>query len=194
MLKRSFDVGVSALVLLVLSPLLLTLAFAVALTSPGPVFYRATRVGRYGKPFKMYKFRTMVVHADRSGLAITAAGDKRVTRIGRWLRRTKLDELPEFINVLFGDMSLVGPRPEDPHYVALYTEEQRRVLQVRPGITSVASVRYRNEEDLLDSDDPETQYITEIMPAKLKLDLEYIDSANLWLDLTILWQTFFALL
>ena len=189
MLKRAFDVVVSFSALILLSPLLIGAALAIKLGSPGPVFYRAVRVGKDGVPFKLYKFRSMVVNADRLGAGITTANDARITGIGRFLRRTKLDELPQLINVLRGEMSLVGPRPEDPRYVALYTAEQRRVLAVRPGITSLASVRYRSEEALLSGADWEQVYIQQIMPDKLAIDLAYIERATLLSDLGVLWQT-----
>lgn len=190
MLKRLFDIVMSVALLVVFSPLFAAIALVIKLTSPGPVFYRATRIGRDGETFKLYKFRSMVVDADRSGPGITTAGDARVTRIGRILRKSKLDELPQFINVLRGEMSLVGPRPEDPRYVALYTPEQRAVLRVRPGITSPASVYYRDEESLLAGDDWETRYIEEIMPAKLEIDLDYAHKGGIGDDLTIMWRTF----
>jgi lipopolysaccharide/colanic/teichoic acid biosynthesis glycosyltransferase len=193
MVKRLFDVLVSAAALLLLSPLFLGVAIAIKLSSPGPIFYRAVRVGRHGVPFKLYKFRSMVVNADKIGAGITTAHDPRITPIGRFLRRTKLDELPQLINVLRGEMSLVGPRPEDPRYVALYTEEQRRVLRARPGMTSLASVRYRNEQALLSGNDWETRYIQQIMPDKLAIDLQYMERATLLSDLGVLWQTFLAL-
>jgi lipopolysaccharide/colanic/teichoic acid biosynthesis glycosyltransferase len=193
MVKRLFDVLVSAAALLLLSPLFLGVAIAIKLSSPGPIFHRAVRVGRHGVLFKLYKFRSMVVNADKIGAGITTAHDPRITPIGRFLRRTKLDELPQLINVLRGEMSLVGPRPEDPRYVALYTEEQRRVLRARPGMTSLASVRYRNEQALLSGDDWETRYIQQIMPDKLAIDLQYIERATLLSDLGVLWQTFLAL-
>jgi lipopolysaccharide/colanic/teichoic acid biosynthesis glycosyltransferase len=193
MVKRLFDVLVSAAALILLSPLFLGVAIAIKLSSPGPVFYRAVRVGRHGVPFKLYKFRSMVVNADKIGAGITTAHDPRITPIGRFLRRTKLDELPQLINVLRGEMSLVGPRPEDPRYVALYTEAQRRVLRVRPGMTSPASVRYRDEQALLSGPDWETRYIQQIMPDKLAIDLQYIERATLLSDLGVIWQTFLAL-
>ena len=192
-MKRIFDLVASTLVLVALSPITLIIALAVRLDSPGPIFYRARRVGQHGKLFTLYKFRSMVAEADKQGPGITAAGDARVTRVGRVLRRAKLDELPQLFNVLRGEMSLVGPRPEDPRYVALYTPEQREVLQVRPGITSPASVRYRNEEAVLVGDDWEKTYIEEVMPAKLMVDLEYVRSTGLWRDVVILWRTFLAL-
>ena len=193
MVKRLFDVVASGSGLILLSPLLLALALAVKLGSPGPIFYRANRVGRYGKHFKLLKFRSMVVNADRIGPAVTGAADPRITRVGRFLRRTKLDELPQLINVLRGEMSVVGPRPEDPCYVALYTHEQRQVLNVRPGITSPASVAYRNEETMLVGDDWEKHYVEQIMPAKLAVDLEYSRNASLWHDMRVILGTLRAL-
>lgn len=193
MLKRLFDLLASGLGLLLLSPLFALIALLVRLTSPGPIFYRARRVGRGGREFTLYKFRSMVANADRQGPGITAAGDPRVTPIGRVLRRTKLDELPQLWNVLRGDMSLVGPRPEDPRYVALYTPEQRRVLDVRPGITSLASIEYRNEEAILRGPDWEQRYIREVMPAKLAIDLRYVQQATLLTDLLIILRTLLAL-
>ncbi len=193
MFKRAFDILVSLAGLIILSPLLLLLAIAVRVTSPGPIFYRAVRVGRGGIEFRLLKFRSMVVNADRIGPAVTGAADPRITPIGRLLRRTKLDELPQLWNVLVGEMSLVGPRPEAPKYVALYTRKQRAVLKVRPGITSPASVRYRNEEALLTGEDWERKYIDEIMPAKLAVDLEYAAHPSLIRDIGILFQTAIAL-
>lgn len=192
-MKRAFDVVVAAATLLILWPLFALIALAIGVTSPGPILYRATRVGQNGQLFKLYKFRSMVVDADKQGPGITTAGDSRVTPVGRILRRTKLDELPQFINVLRGDMSLVGPRPEDPRYVALYTPEQTEVLRVRPGITSPASVYYRDEEALLSGPDWEKQYVEKVMPAKLAIDLEYARGATLWRDMDILWRTVISL-
>jgi lipopolysaccharide/colanic/teichoic acid biosynthesis glycosyltransferase len=191
MLKRLFDIIVSAAALLVLSPLLLVLALIVRLTSPGPALYRATRVGRGGELFTLYKVRSMVADADKHGPAVTGSGDPRITPIGRVLRRTKLDELPQFFNVLRGDMSLVGPRPEDPRYVAHYTPTQREVLSVRPGITSPATLHYRHEEALVTS---EAHYIAEIMPAKLAIELGYIRQATLRSDIGILVRTLFKVM
>lgn len=193
MLKRLFDIAASGLGLILLSPLLLVLALAVKLGSSGPIFYRANRVGRYGKHFKLLKFRSMVINADQIGPAVTRAADPRITRVGRFLRRTKLDELPQLMNVLRGEMSLVGPRPEDPRYVALYTDEQRQVLNVRPGITSPASVAYRNEEAMLVGDDWEKHYVEQIMPVKLAVDLEYARNASLWRDVRVILGTLRAL-
>ncbi|MFZ1405869.1 MAG: sugar transferase [Anaerolineae bacterium] len=171
------SVVAAAVGLMLLSPLFCWIALWIKLTSPGPVFYRAVRVGQDGRPFRLYKFRSMIVGTDRQGPGITATGDPRITRVGRFLRRAKLDELPQLINVLLGDMSLVGPRPEDPRYVAFYTPEQRRVLSVRPGITSPASLAYRHEEQLLAGEDWETHYRTRVLPDKLALDLPSLPGA-----------------
>jgi lipopolysaccharide/colanic/teichoic acid biosynthesis glycosyltransferase len=182
-MKRLFDIVASAIGLIVLWPLFVLIAIAVR----SPVFYRARRVGRYGREFEMLKFRSMsgVPH----GSALTMQGDARVTRVGRVLRRTKLDELPQLINVLRGDMSLVGPRPEDPRYVAMYDQAQRRILDVRPGITSAASLAYRDEERMLES---EQQYIHTIMPAKLRIDLDYERSRTFASDLRLIVKTIFT--
>jgi len=188
--KRAADLTVSLLALIVLAPLFGVISAIIMITAPGPVFYKATRVGRQGRLFKLYKFRSMVVNADKAGPGITLAGDNRITKIGKLLRRTKLDELPQLINVLRGDMSLVGPRPEDPRYVAMYTPEQLAVLQAKPGITSLASVRFHHEESLHTGTDWETRYVKEIMPAKLSLDLEYVRRPSLRRDFKIITQTF----
>lgn len=192
LLSRGLDLLAAGCGLVCLSPAFLLIGLVIKLTSPGPVFYRAQRVGRYGRPFKLYKFRTMQVGADRQGPGITLNGDPRVTRIGRFLRRTKLDELPQLINVFLGQMSLVGPRPEDPRYVALYTPEQQQLLAVRPGMTSAASLQYRAEEDLLLGERWETVYREQIMPHKLALDLAYFRRRSLWTDLSLIFQTFAA--
>ncbi|MCB0048903.1 MAG: sugar transferase [Caldilinea sp.] len=192
-IRRLFDVAASALGLLLLSPLLLLLAIWVRLDSPGPIFYRARRVGRGGDLFALYKFRSMVVDADRQGPGITVSADRRVTRAGRFLRRTKLDELPQLLNVLKGEMSLVGPRPEDPRYVALYTPEQRGVLAVRPGITSAASLAFRHEEQLLGGANWETIYREQVMPAKLAIDLAYLEQRTLLSDLRLILRTVAAM-
>ena len=191
--KRMFDIAGATLGLVLAGPLLLILAVAIKIESRGPVFFRGVRVGLHGHRFRIFKFRSMVADAEQSGPGITAAGDSRVTRLGRLLRRFKLDELPQLLNVLKGEMSLVGPRPEDPRYVAHYTPEQRRVLSVRPGITGAASVRYRHEEVLLRGPDWETVYLTVIMPDKLKIDLTYIGHWSFGSDLKVLVQTGAAL-
>jgi lipopolysaccharide/colanic/teichoic acid biosynthesis glycosyltransferase len=191
---RPIDLSASALGLIVLSPLFLTIAILIKLTSAGSVFYRATRVGRNGRLFLLYKFRTMVAEADRLGPGITTADDSRITAVGRWLRLTKLDELPQLINVVKGDLSLVGPRPEDPRYVALYTPEQRAVLAVRPGITSAASLLYRDESSLLTGPDWEHRYRNQLLPAKLRIELDYLQHRSPWQDLRLILATVSTLL
>lgn len=190
--RRALDLAASLAGLVILSPLFALIAVGIKLDSPGPVFYWSQRVGKGGRPFQLYKFRSMVADADRRGPGITVAGDPRITRVGRFLRRTKLDELPQLINVLKGDMSLVGPRPEDPRYVALYTPEQRRVLAVRPGITSAASLTYRHEEQLLSGGDWETVYRTRVLPDKLAIDLAYLEHRTLASDLKLILRTIVA--
>lgn len=186
--KRLFDMVCAALGLLVLSPVLLVCALLVGLTSPGGVLFRQERVGKDGVPFTIYKFRSM--RKDNAGLKISTSGDSRITPVGRVLRKAKLDELPQLWNVLKGDMSFVGPRPEVREYTDLYTPEQRQVLMVRPGITGLASICYRNENELLTaSDDPNRTYIEEVMPAKLALDLEYIPRACVSYDIKLILET-----
>lgn len=193
MLKRLLDVLLAAAGLLLTAPLLLFLALAVRCDSPGPVLFRQERVGRGGRPFRILKFRTMVADAPARGPALTAGRDPRITRTGAWLRRYKLDELPQLLNVLAGDMSFVGPRPEVPRYVALYSPEQRAVLQVRPGITDPASLTYRREADMLaHAEDPEELYVRTIMPAKLALNLAYLARRSLVRDLLIIVRTVLA--
>jgi lipopolysaccharide/colanic/teichoic acid biosynthesis glycosyltransferase len=187
--KRALDLLLATGGLVAMSPLFLVIAVMIKLDSTGPAFHRAIRSGRLGRPFTMYKFRSMRLANDQAGARITTRGDSRITRVGGWLRGNRLDELPQLINVIKGDMSLVGPRPEDPHYVAMYSEDQRAVLSVRPGITSLASLRYRDEAQLLDGPDWERRYVEHVMPAKLAIDLDYVRSANLLVDLRILAQT-----
>ena len=190
-LKRVFDVIASAFGIASTHPLWGFLALAIKWDSAGPVFYRATRVGKDGKHFALYKFRTMVLDADRVGPGVTGRGDPRVTAVGRFLRRTKLDELPQLINVLKGDMSVVGPRPEDPRYVAHYTDEQRRVLAVRPGLISPAVLKYRHEEQMLPADGGlEDTYLSVILPDKLRLDLEYVERQSFLRDLSVVVSAF----
>ncbi len=188
-MKRTFDLTVAALALACLAPVLLVCALAIKLGSRGPVFYRAPRVGLNGRLFRIWKLRTMVAEAGREGPPVTATDDPRITRVGRLLRRTKLDEIPQFLNVLKGEMSLVGPRPEDPVYVAGYTPEQRRVLSVRPGMTSTASIAFSDEERLLASGRRDAAYATTILPIKLDLDLAYLQRRSFLYDLTILART-----
>ena len=190
---RLFDVGVAVTGLVFLSPLLLVVALLIKATSTGPVFYKPTRVGKLGRPFVLYKFRSMCVDADKQGSTITTKADARITSLGRLLRRSKIDELPQLINVLKAEMSVVGPRPEDPKYLQYYTEEQLKVLSIKPGITSPASVTYRHEEQLLSGADWQNQYIEEILPAKLSLELGYIERKSLRMDLWIVWKTFQSL-
>jgi lipopolysaccharide/colanic/teichoic acid biosynthesis glycosyltransferase len=187
--KRLFDLLGATLALLLLSPLLLAAALAVKLDSPGPVFYRQQRVGRHGVPFFIHKFRTM--HHGAGGPLLTVGDDPRITRVGAFLRRTRIDELPQFIDVLLGHMSLVGPRPEVPRYVAQYPPELRqRVLAVRPGITDPASLAYIDEARLLAAAaDPEREYVEIILPAKLRRSADYADHATPWTDLGVLWAT-----
>ncbi len=193
--KRALDILVSAAALAVLLPLFLLIALAVKLDSPGPVFFRQERVGRDGKPFRILKFRTMVPDAEKKGPAITVGRDARITRVGAFLRRTKLDELAQLVNVLAGEMSFVGPRPEVPRYVALYTPWQRQVLLVRPGITDYASIAYRNENALLASaPDPERMYVETVMPDKIRLNMRYLREISPLTDLRLILSTIAALL
>lgn len=193
-LKRIFDIVVSFVGLAILSPLFLILAIAIARDSKGPVFFKQTRVGRNGVPFKIYKFRTMVEDAEARGMQLTVGDDSRITNVGTFLRKTKIDELPQLINVFKGEMSFVGPRPEVPKYVGLYTEDQRQVLMVRPGITDLASIEYRNESELLaTADNPEKVYIEEVMPRKIELNKKYIENISLCGDIRIIFRTLGAL-
>lgn len=186
-LKRAVDVVVSTIGAVFLIPLWLVVALAIKLDSPGPVLHLAVRVGKNGEDFVLYKFRTMMADAAATGPGITRRGDPRITRFGRILRSLKFDETPQLINVMRGDMSLVGPRPEDPRYVLGYSAEQRRVLTVRPGLCSPAIVKYRHEEALLkDSEDPESTYVRVVLPDKLRMDLDYVDHHSLPGDLRIL--------
>jgi lipopolysaccharide/colanic/teichoic acid biosynthesis glycosyltransferase len=191
-LKRPLDVLLAGIGMVVLSPVIGIIAAAIQLDSPGPVLYRATRAGRDGRPFTMYKFRTMQVRRETHGPKITTHADRRVTRVGRLLRPARLDELPQLWNVLRGEMSLVGPRPEDPQYVALYGPEDRTVLAARPGVTSLAALLYRDEERLLVGEGWERVYVGEVMPAKLAIDRAYVEQQTIWLDLKILAATALA--
>jgi lipopolysaccharide/colanic/teichoic acid biosynthesis glycosyltransferase len=194
-IKRLFDVVVAAAGLLVLSPLFVLLALAIKLTSRGPVFFRQERVGRDFEPFRIYKFRTMVVDAPKLGGQITAGRDPRITSIGHVLRKTKLDELPQLLNVLSGEMSLVGPRPEVPKYVEMFRPQFAEVLSVRPGITDLASVKYRDENEILGkADDPEAAYVNQVLPDKLALATEYVRRASFWFDVRLIFATFWKVL
>lgn len=190
MAKRLFDITLATIGLIFAAPLLLILGALVRLDTPGPALYRSKRVGQAGVQFDMLKLRTMVVDADCVGSAVTHSQDPRVTRVGRLLRQYKLDELTQLINVLRGEMSIVGPRPESPCYVRQYTPEQRCVLQVRPGITGQAQIEYRNEELLLkDCADIEQEYVSNVLPRKLAIDLDYVQHRNMLMDLRIILQT-----
>lgn len=194
--KRLMDILLVVPGLLLLLPLFFALAVWIKLDSPGPVFFRQERIGRYGRPFCIFKFRTMVVDAEQLGMRITASDDPRITRSGRFLRATKLDELPQLINVLKGEMSLVGPRPEVAEYVAHYPEALReKVLSVPPGITDRASIEYRDESRLLGiSANPQQTYINEILPIKLQYYAQYVDERNIWGDLVLILSTIVAII
>jgi lipopolysaccharide/colanic/teichoic acid biosynthesis glycosyltransferase len=187
MAKRTLDVVGSILGLLVLSPLFLALAVAIKLDSPGPVFFTQERLGRGGRPFRILKFRSMVRNADRVATNVSPAGDPRITRVGRFLRKYYLDELPQLINVLKGDMSLVGPRPETPEFVALYTPEEWQVLTVRPGIAGPSTLAFMDEADLLDqAADPEAFYVVAVMHERVRLDLEYLGRRSFVYDVRLM--------
>jgi len=176
--------------LIILLPFLCIISLLIIISSRGGIFYRQTRVGKHEKEFSLLKFRTMKKNADKMGLLTIGEKDVRVTKIGYFLRKSKLDELAQLLNIIAGQMSVVGPRPEVPKYVALYTKEQKKVLEVRPGLTDVASIKYIKESELLaQSDNPEKLYIEKIMPDKLKLNLQYIENKSFWKDVRIVFQT-----
>lgn len=190
-MKRIFDFIVALIILLIFFPIGLILGLIIVFTSSGGIFYRQERIGQFGKPFKIFKFRTMRRNADKLGKLTVGMRDPRITAIGYFIRKYKLDEFPQFINVLIGEMSIVGPRPEVKEYVDLYTEEQREVLNVKPGITDYASLEYFKENELLgQSEDPQKTYIEEIMPAKIALNKKYIANPTIGQDLKIMWMTF----
>ena len=194
-MKRLFDIVASGLGLVVLSPLFLILAIWIKLDSKGPVFYRQVRVGLHNQDFRIFKFRSMRVGADKGSLVTIGGHDPRITRSGYFIRKFKLDELPQLINVFVGDMSLVGPRPEVRHYVDYWTLEQMRVLDVRPGITDPASIKFRNENELMEkAEDPEKYYIEVIMQEKIKLYLEYVDNHSFWGDMGLIFKTFWTII
>lgn len=193
-MKRLFDIVASGLGLIVLSPVFLLLAVWIKFDSKGPVFYRQVRVGYKNRDFRIFKFRSMRQGADKGSLVTIGKRDPRVTNSGHFIRRLKLDELPQLINVLTGDMSLVGPRPEVRHYVDYWTPEQMHVLDVRPGITDPASIKFSNESELMAQvDDPEKYYIEVIMQEKIKLYLEYVEKQGFWYDLGLILKTFFVI-
>jgi lipopolysaccharide/colanic/teichoic acid biosynthesis glycosyltransferase len=194
MIKRTFDGVGAAIGLLLMMPVFVLIAAAIKLDSPGPVLFRQVRVGRRFQPFRIYKFRTMRNGPPGAGQAITSQHDSRVTRVGRLLRRTKLDELPQLLNVLIGDMSFVGPRPEVPKYVELYRTEFAPILETRPGITDLASLEYRNEAAVIgNGPDAERRYVQQILPDKLRLSREYVRSASLRGDVTLIVRTVFRM-
>ena len=189
-MKRVFDIVASGTGLIVLSPVFLILGIWIKLDSKGPVFYRQTRVGKGNRDFRLFKFRSMRPDSDKGRLITVGGHDPRVTRSGYYIRKYKLDELPQLINVFRGDMSLVGPRPEVRRYVDLYDDRQLRVLDVRPGITSLASIKYRNENEILaEAEDPDKVYIEKVMPEKLEYDLEYVENASFWNDIKLIFST-----
>ena len=193
-MKRIFDIIASGLGLIVLSPLFLILAIWIKLDSKGPVFYRQVRVGYKNKNFRIFKFRSMRVGADKGSLVTIGGHDPRVTRSGYFIRKFKFDELPQLINVFLGDMSLVGPRPEVRHYVDYWTPEQMHVLDVRPGITDPASIKFRNENELMEkAEDPEKYYIEVIMQEKIKLYLEYVEKHSFMYDIGLIFKTFWVI-
>lgn len=193
--KRCFDITVSFIGIIVLLLPFAIIAILIKATSEGPVFFRQTRVGKNGKEFRIYKFRTMVSDAEKKGLQITVGQDSRITGIGKVLRKTKMDELPQLFNVFVGQMSFVGPRPEVPHYVEMYNDYQKNVLRLRPGITELASIVYRDENGLLaESEDPEKTYIEEIMPKKIELNMKYFQKMNVFYDIYLIFKTFAAIL
>lgn len=195
MMKRLFDLVASGLGLLFLSPILIIVAIWIKIDSEGPIFFRQLRVGRNNKDFRIYKFRSMRVGSDKGSQVTVGGHDPRITKSGYFIRKTKIDELPQLINVFIGDMSLVGPRPEVRHYVNYWTPEQMHVLDVRPGITDPASIRYRNENELLEkAEDPEKYYIEVIMQDKIKLYLDYVEKHGFWYDIKLIFQTFKAII
>jgi len=190
MLKRLFDIIGSIIGLFLLSPLFLLLSIWIKIDSKGPVFYRQKRVGKNGKLFSLFKFRSMNIGAEKNGLLTVGRNDSRITRSGFFIRKYKLDEFPQLINVLSGDMSIVGPRPEVPKYVALYNENQMKVLQIKPGISDWASIKFSNESELLEkSENPEKFYLNEVMPQKLALNLKYVETKTIWMDFKIIFFT-----
>lgn len=194
MLKRLFDIIFSLFGLIIFFPILLVLAIIIKSGDGGPIFYRGVRVGRNGKLFKIFKFRTMVVNAEKIGGSSTADDDPRITKIGKFMRKHKLDELPQLINVLKGEMSFVGPRPQVAWAVDLYTKEEEKLLTVKPGVTDYASIKFRNEAEILKgSANPDKDYLEKIAPEKLRLGLEYVKNHSLWLDIKLIFTTFKAL-
>jgi len=189
MVKRCFDFLLALAGLIAISPLLAAIAIAVGVSSPGPIFYRGLRTGRGGKPFRIFKFRSMVVDAEDRGGTTTGKDDPRITRVGRYLRRYKLDELPQLLNVLLGDMSFVGPRPEVAEYTDQYSEEERLILSVRPGITDYSSLEFHDLQEVVGSDDPDGAFRHKVLPRKIALRLAYVRNRSPLVDITILLRT-----
>lgn len=194
-MKRAFDFLFSLFILVLFFPIGFVISILILFSSPGGIFYMQERIGRQGLPFKLYKFRSMRIDADQSGKLTVGMKDPRITRVGIFIRKYKLDEFPQFINVLRGEMSIVGPRPEVREFVALYTDTQKKVLEVKPGITDYASIEYFNENELLAaSDDPKKTYIEDIMPDKLKINQKYLANPTLSHDLKIIFKTILRVL
>ena len=192
MLKRIFDLIFSTLGLILLSPFFIFLAIAIKMESDGPIFYRGVRIGRHGQPFKIFKFRSMVQNAEKIGAASTSLSDSRVTRTGKIIRNYKLDEFSQLINVVFGNMSLVGPRPEVQKFVDQYTEEEKIILTIRPGITDFASIKFHNEGEIIETsgiEDADEAYAKLIRPEKLKLQIKYVKEQNIFLDIKLIFKT-----
>lgn len=195
MIKRMFDIFFSLIGLIILLPTLLFISIVIKMDSKGSVFYRQKRVGQFNKDFKIFKFRTMNINADKLGLLTKGNKDPRVTKIGYFLRKYKLDELPQLINIFIGNMSFVGPRPEVRKYVNYYSEEDLKIFDFKPGITDYASIKYRNEVEIIkNADNPERVYIEEIMPEKIKLNKVYLNKNNIFIDIKIILKTFIAIL
>jgi len=195
MIKRSFDLLFASVGLIILSPMVVCIAIVIKLDSPGPVFFRQERVGQFGRPFRIYKFRTMVTDAERLGAQVTTGDDPRITGLGRFLRKYKIDELPQLINVIIGDMSLVGPRPEVPRYVEAFHEDYKDILTVKPGITDFASLEYKDENELLKSaENPEEQYLKEILPAKIAYYRKYLREQSIATDIKLIFKTLWGIM
>lgn len=197
MVKRLLDIVLSLIGIITLSPLFAILALVIKLESKGQVFYRGDRVGRYERSFRVFKFRSMIQNAEKMGPASTSATDMRVTRCGKFIRKFKLDELSQLINVLIGDMSIVGPRPEARKFVNMYTDAEKAILTIRPGITDWASIKFHNEGEIIEAsgfNDPDEAYIKLIRPEKLRLQLKYVQEHNLWIDIKIIFATLLTII
>jgi len=193
-LKRLLDLMAALIGLAILLPFFLVISLCIKFTSPGPIFFRQLRVGQFGRPFRIFKFRTMVVDAERLGAQVSTGDDPRITRIGKFLRKFKVDELPQLINVVIGEMSLVGPRPEVPRYVEVFREDYRDILAVRPGITDFASLAFKNENELLKGiPNPEEKYLTEILPVKIGYYRKYLKEQSLATDLKLIVKTLWGI-